>query len=165
MVDVATRPDPDLKIAALDERVTSFGTRLSTFEANVSHNFAQLDRAINNLSSQIQASQKTPWGTIVSACGALIIFVSAVGGLAYFPIREGLNRLEVAQKDLSANVADAINGLPDKYITRLESERIATWANRDRERTADRLDRIEDMLFAPAWTVSPAARHRGVDPR
>lgn len=145
------RVDPDLKIAALDERVTSFGTRLSTFESNVQRSFTQLDQAINALSQQIQSNQRTPWPTLISLGILLLGFVGAIGGLAYLPIRQGLDRVEAAQERISGDVQEALNALPDKYITRAETERIAVWTAEERAQTQARITALESAIYAPAW--------------
>lgn len=143
--------------AKLDERVTNMGGRISTLEQNMVRGFAQVEHSIGVLSTSLQASQRTPWGVVFTALGVIVVMISALGSLAYLPVRENLSRLEQAQIDLTRTVRDTVDGLSDKYVTRLETERIADRAAEERAEFRRRFEILESTVFAPAWDSQPAS--------
>lgn len=146
--------DPEARYAALDERVTNIGTRVTALDTRVTEGFQAMSAQFGALASEIRTGQKTPWGVIWSAIGVFITFVVVIGGLAYWPIRESTTRLEDAQIKLTETVRLTVDGLPDRFITRLETERLSTRAAEEREAERQRiidlentkLDRAEWML-------------------
>lgn len=64
---------------------------------------AGLSSQISGLSQQIAASGKTNWSVIIGFGGIALSFMIAIGGMAYWPIRE-------AQADLKTTVAELSKG-------------------------------------------------------
>lgn len=87
----ASRADPDLQYAALQERVHGLGQQFLNFEQATTRGFQQVEHAIAALSTEVRAGGKTQWQTIVTAIGVLVTILGAIGTLAYLPVKSGMD--------------------------------------------------------------------------
>ena len=104
MPNGAPRVDPNMHIAALQERVHGLGQQFLNFEQATNRSFQQVEAAIATLSSEVRAGGNTQWQTIVTSVGVLVAILGAIGTLAYLPIKTGMEQitgeLRVLRSDL-----------------------------------------------------------------
>ena len=93
MPNSAMRIDPNMHIAALQERVHGLGQQFLNSEQATNRSFQQVEAAIATLSSEVRAGGKTQWQTIVTAVGVLVAILGAIGTLAYLPIKTGMDQV------------------------------------------------------------------------
>jgi hypothetical protein len=116
--------------AQLGERVTNLGRRQTDLENEMRSGFRQIENSlasfmnetrssINALATTLAERNKPQW----QALGVMLAFATALGGLAYWPIREATN-------DLKASVAIII----DKMVTQKEMKWRAARSAEDRGR-------------------------------
>ncbi len=74
---------------------------------------AGLSSQISGLSQQIAASGKTNWSVIIGFGGIALSFMVAIGGMAYWPIREA----QADMKLLIGKQADAIASLGERFVS------------------------------------------------
>jgi hypothetical protein len=85
--------DPTTHYAALQERVSGLGQQFLHFEQTTTRAFQQVETAIAGLSAEVRAGGKTQWQTIVTSVGVIVAILGALGGLAYLPVRNGMEAL------------------------------------------------------------------------
>ncbi len=162
---------PDTPYAALQERVSGLGQQFLNFEQATTRGFQQVESAIAALSTEVRAGGKTQWQLVVTSVGVLVAILSALGALAYLPVRTGMDQLAGETRalrdtmtprseqgdrwrrndgDLAAHEA-AILRLQDRIVPRAEHEE--KW--RSSERAAAELQRqIDDIKRACGETWS-----------
>lgn len=74
---------------------------------------AGLSSQISGLSQQISASGKTNWSVIIGFGGIALSFMIAIGGMAYWPIREAQGDMKL----LISKQADAIASLGERFVS------------------------------------------------
>lgn len=94
MPQSATRIDPEMQYAALQERVYGLGQQFLHFEQATTRSFQQVENAIAMLSTELRAGGKTQWQTIVTSIGVLVAILGSIGALAYLPVRNGMDQLQ-----------------------------------------------------------------------
>lgn len=94
---------------------------------------AGLSSQISGLSQQISASGKTNWSVIIGFGGIALSFMIAIGGMAYWPIREA----QADMKLLIAKQSDVLGGIGDKFVTirELDARSVRTRQDIDRLNT------------------------------
>ena len=86
-------PDATIQFAALQERVHGLGQQFLQLEQTTTRAFQQVESAIATLSAEMRAGGKTQWQTIVTSVGVIVAILGALGGLAYLPVRNGMDVL------------------------------------------------------------------------
>jgi hypothetical protein len=84
--------DPTTQYAALQERVSGLGQQFLHFEQTTTRAFQQVESAISTLSAEVRAGGKTQWQTIVTSVGVIVAILGALGGLAYLPVKNGMEQ-------------------------------------------------------------------------
>ena len=86
-----TQPaEPNTQFAALQERVYGLGQQFLHFEQTTTRSFQQVESALSTLSAEVWAGGKTQWQTIVTSVGVIVAILGALGGLAYLPVKNGM---------------------------------------------------------------------------
>ena len=166
---------PDTPYAALQERVSGLGQQFLNFEQATTRGFQQVESAIAALSTEVRAGGKTQWQLVVTSVGVLVAILSALGALAYLPVKTGMDQLAAETRllrdttvprseqsdrwrrndgDLAAHEA-AILRLQDRIVPRAEHEE--KW--RSSERAAAELQRqIDDIkrAYGETWSARDA---------
>ena len=93
MIGSSSGADPTTHYAALQERVSGLGQQFLHFEQTTTRAFQQVETAIAALSAELRAGGKTQWQTIVTSVGVIVAILGALGGLAYLPVRNGMEAL------------------------------------------------------------------------
>lgn len=142
--------DPQARYAALDERVTNLGTRLTSFEQNTARSFTQLEASIVGLSAEFRTNQRPQW----AALGVMLTAVIAIGALAYWPVRENQNEFRESIKTITAS----INVIPKEYLSRQEADQRAARGLEDRQRTESAITDLRgNAVPRGEWTERQAA--------
>lgn len=174
-----TRAYQDAFQAATSERITSLGRRQNDLESEMRSGFKQMEvsisglanetrNSINALSSTMAERSRPQWQALSVVMG----FAAILGGLAYWPIREGTNDLKSAVSILSEKMVtqaemqwrtnrgiedrqrtdQAILTLRDEQVPRKELERV--W-NAQSQRDDDLQRQITDLAANSASTITP----------
>jgi len=164
----ASRADPDLNYAALQERVYGLGQQFLHFEQATTRGFQQVETAIAALSAEVRAGGKTQWQTIVTAVGVLVTILGAIGTLAYLPVKGGMdaNTTEVrllrenvvpraehaerwrrAEEDFRALEA-SLRRQEDRLVSRPEHDRLLRASERRLEDLQRQLDELKGRRFS-----------------
>lgn len=85
--------DSTTHFAALQERVHGLGQQFLQFEQTTTRAFQQVESALATLSAEVRAGGKTQWQTIVTSVGVIVAILGALGGLAYLPVKNGMEAL------------------------------------------------------------------------
>ena len=95
--------DAEARIARIAERVDNQGIRITHLEAVVQKGFSdiqtQFGRQFADLSNELRAKDRTPWGVIWSAMGVCFAVLVGIGGALYYPVREAMVELRVELKE------------------------------------------------------------------
>lgn len=97
-------PEPASQYGALQERVSGLGQQFLHFEQATTRSFQQVETAIATLSAELRAGGKTQWQTIVTSVGVIVAILGALGGLAYLPVRNGMEQLAAETRLLRESV-------------------------------------------------------------
>lgn len=122
---------PDAHLAALAQRVTGIEGQISAMVTHNDHQFSALSSQIKSLSDAMAAKSQTPWGTLISAMGVLIVVIAYGGNLALAPVIQRIGTAETS-----------IDAIRFGIVPRGEHERV--WLNADHDR--DNLQRQVDEL-------------------
>lgn len=117
---MTSQTDYDARTAALNERVEGQGRRLSSLEQTVTTGFRQIEGSISALSTEFRNNQRPQW----QALSVLLVAVSLIGALAYWPIRE-------QQSDIKADVANIVAGMATGF-----------------DRAGDRVDKLAEQSLS-----------------
>lgn len=98
---------------------------------------AGLSSQISGLSQQISASGKTNWSVIIGFGGIALSFMIAIGGMAYWPIREAQGDM----KSLLNKQGDALIAMGEKYVSVRELDQRSG-------RTRQEMDRLNTDVTA-----------------
>lgn len=131
--DMTTNGSSDLGslYARLSERVDSQGNAIIDLRSNMNTGFHNLQSALSGITTELRGSSRTQWPVIWSAIGVSFAVLAAVGALAYRPVLANQDRLEAA----IVKVADVVNSLPDKTVSRQEMDWRTARGAEDRART------------------------------
>ncbi len=124
--------DPETQYAALGERVEGQGRRLTNLESTVNQGFRQVETSIAGLSNEFRSSQRPQW----QAMSVILAFALAIGGLAYWPIRESTNDLKAAQTTIVENM-----------VTQKEMDWRTARGMEDRQRTEMTLRSLDTLMM------------------
>lgn len=117
----------DASIAVLDSRTRGLETAMNKMESD----FARLETSVaagfNTLSEKLNVRDRTPWATIFTALGVLLAFLTAIGTLAYWPVKTELENAKVAISALDRGKIDreyaiTMQRIQDREYTRLERQ-------------------------------------------
>ena len=133
--------DHDGQYAALQERVYGLGQQFLNFEQATTRGFQQVESAIAALSTEVRAGGKTQWQTIITSVGVLVAILSALGALAYMPIKTGMDQL-----------AGEARGLRDTIVPR--SEHVDRW-----RRTEEDIRSLETAMLRLQDRIVPRGEH------
>lgn len=137
------------RYAKLDERVNNLSQRMTGIDERI----GGVANAINTLASETRNSLATMAADFRNAqapkwqaISVGVTFILAIGGLAYWPIATSTTDLKASVAKLTDLQASLVVSLPDKFIPRAESERIAKWAEQQRSAMQDRVDKLYDKV-------------------
>lgn len=117
--------------AATSERITGLGRRQNDLESEMRSGFKQMEMSITGLANETRQALSSLSSTMAErsrpqwqALGVALTFAALLGGLAYWPIREGTNDLK-----------SAVSLLADKMVTQQEMQWRTQRGIEDRQRT------------------------------
>lgn len=130
--------------------VANLGSRVDRMETMM----GSLGNKLDDVLALISAKGETNWQHILGAGTLCIAVLGFIGGIAYWPIAAGQNRMELsiaAQATRTDALVDKLVAAMDKRDERISlqivprSEHELFWKNYDRtiQRVVERLDRIE----------------------
>ncbi len=126
--------------AQASERIINLGRRQSDFENEVRSGFKQMELSISSLGNETRNALAALSSTMAErsrpqwqALGVALTFAALLGGLAYWPIREGTNDLK-----------SAVALLADKMVTQQEMQWRTQRGVEDRQRTEATLALIKE---------------------
>ncbi|MGY2052429.1 hypothetical protein [Methylobacterium sp. JK268] len=142
-------PHVDARLSALETRVEGIAGSLTNVATTLTALGEKLDRG-----------KQTPWGVIWSALGVAMTVLTVVGGLAYWPIKEGQADLRASILLMQERSDRRVEALAAGVVPRAEHQEHWRRQERDfgflRERVArveeqieKRLDRLEAPRFRP----------------
>lgn len=129
---------------------------VSSFEARLERTETRLDgfgqtlnsvvAGLNALGEKLDKRGQTPWAVIWSAAGVAMTVMVAVGGLAYWPIKDGQADLKGSVLLLQERSDKRLESLATTQVSRAEHE--VHWRMQEREVDAvrARIGRVEDRL-------------------
>lgn len=91
---------------------------------------AGLSSQISGLSQQISASGKTNWSVIIGFGGIALSFMVAIGGMAYWPIREAQGDLKL----VLGKQTDILSSMGEKFVSIREADARGARTRQDVER-------------------------------
>jgi hypothetical protein len=135
-------PDRPSGLSNIEARLERNETRLDGFGAALSN----LAQGVTALGDKIDKRGQTPWGVIWSALGTAVGVLTVVGGLAYYPIKDGQADLKGALLLLQDRSDKRLEALAGSQVSRAEHE--VHWRLQEREVDAvrARVGRVEDRL-------------------
>ena len=94
--------------------------KLETSVDNLTKSLSSFENEVRNALNTIIQGQKTPWATVISFVGLVII----IGGLAFAPVIDRVNTLEIyeRQTEQGLNNEQVKNAQHDKRLEALERE-------------------------------------------
>lgn len=145
-MDSDNRIYPDAIAAQIGERVSNLSRRQTEYEAETRAGFRSIEASISQLTSETRSSiaglssqladkNKPQW----QALSVMLAAALAIGGLAYWPIREATANLKVDQQRIN-----------DTMVTRSEMEWRTARSAEDRQRTELSLRLLTDDLVPRA---------------
>lgn len=158
---MASNFDAEARYAALNERVssqgvqiTAQGAQLTSFQADVSRGFARIEEKIGGVVQESLSSRKPQYQAMMFALAVIL----AVGGMAYWPIRENTSDLKVSQftlnqslQTLADRTAVTVQTLADriseKFVPRAESERLSAMSAESRARTEESISSLRGAII------------------
>ena len=145
------------ELGILRTRMVGFEKDLQDLGASIQQQFSGISATITALSTKLDERAKIPW----PALGVMLTFLTIIGGLVWWPVREGQARTEaalleqsriladIAKEKVSVREADARGGRTQSDIARLREdvqsvERVVVprgemeekWRSTDRDNTA-----------------------------
>ncbi|WHQ69486.1 hypothetical protein [Methylorubrum extorquens] len=129
-------------LSNIEARLERNETRLDGFGAALSN----LAQGVTALGDKIDKRGQTPWSVIWSALATLVGVLTVVGGLAYYPIKEGQADMKSALLLLQDRSDKRLEALAGSQVSRAEHE--VHWRMQEREVDAvrERIGRVEDRL-------------------
>lgn len=88
--------------------------------AGIKDDVARLVRSVDSLRDTMAEGRRPQW----QALGVLLMAILAIGGFAYWPIRETLSDLKTAFTSNSDTLNKLMIALPDKFVTVREHDRL-----------------------------------------
>lgn len=144
-----------IDLGALDQRVLGLEQGLTRLSNDTSHAIANLatttTQQVNALSNQIgkldtslQERAKIPW----PALAVMLSFLTVIGGLVYWPVREGQSRIEAAMVKI-------VDTVPTNKEIDVAARRRDDW----QRYAEDRLKRGEADLDSLQMAIVPRGEH------
>ena len=134
--------------AVLQERVHGLETSFRSLESSVGERFSALSAQIANVGVKMEERARIPW----PALGVMMSCLTVVGGLVYWPVREGQQR-----------IIEVLDRLAATSVTKTENDlRFTSGAQRrdDAQRTTDsRIGRIEQDIIGHERVLVPRGEH------
>lgn len=138
------------RIGIQSQRITNLETGFADFRRDVNTQFhsvnssmsglsSKLDERFNNLVASLSERGRTPWGVIISAGLFFLAVISAVGGLAYWPILSASSKLEAGQVSIV-----------ERMVTQKELEWRTARASEDRQRAEMTFRNIDNAMVPRA---------------
>lgn len=159
MANGATPPsDTESKYAQLGERVSNLSIRQHDLEAEMRRGFGELSQAVNVLSNELRGTSRTQWPVIWSAVGVCFAVITAIGSLAFIPVRGDISRIDGNIVALT----NAIKEVDDKSVSQSQfTEFKNTYENNRVLTRTDYNDRFKSIEASIDNTV-PRAEHNRV---
>jgi hypothetical protein len=92
---------PDVRYAALDERVQNQGVRLGQIEAAMSRGFSAVENSITSLSSEFRTGNKPQWQALSLLATVIIAVLGFTGSLLYLPIKGDIGDVKASISELA----------------------------------------------------------------
>lgn len=127
---------------AVDARLSALETRVE----GIAGSLTSVVTAVNSLGEKLDRRSTTPWAVIWSALGVMLTFVVAVGGLAYWPIKDGQSDMKAALLTLQDRADKRIEALTATQVTRAEHEVHWRMGERLYDFQRDRISRVENRI-------------------
>lgn len=112
----------------LHERINTLQSDHVELKASIDRQFTSVHSAIQSIANEIKDRAKFNWQPV----GILLTFVTVVGGLVYYPIKEGM-----------ASQSDTMKIIAEKMVTEKE---LSTFVGATRERRDDQ-QRVAEARF------------------
>lgn len=128
-------PHVDARLSALETRVEGIAGSLNSVVT-----------AVNALGEKLDRGRQTPWGVIWSAMSVATAIITVIGGLAYWPIKEGQADFKaslLAMQDRSDRRLETLNA---SVVPRAEHQEHWRQADQDFGFLRDRVGRVEERL-------------------
>lgn len=106
-----------INIGALQQRVFGLESGQQSIVQTLSSLQSRVEGLFSNLSAKIEERARPQWSLLVSIGGFALMFVVAVGSLAYWPVRENLARLETEQREDRKAFLAALQGVADRFAS------------------------------------------------
>jgi len=156
----AARIYMDAVQAQLGERVTNLGRRQSDLETEMRSGFRQMEQSITSFTNETRGSIAALSTTLAErnkpqwqALSVMLAAIIAIGGLVYWPIREGQTRIDATLTRMS-----------ETAVTRQEMDWRSARTAEDRARTEGAiLDIRTAMLPRNEWQERNLARDHDID--
>ena len=124
-------------------------SRLSALEARVEGIVGTLDKvvsAVSGLGEKLDKKGQTPWAVIWSALSVMLAFIVAIGGLAYWPIKDGQADIKASLLLMQERADKRFETIGANLVTRAEHEMHWRLQERLYDFQRDRIGRIEGRL-------------------
>jgi hypothetical protein len=131
-MDQTKTPHVDARLSALETRVESIAGSLT-----------EVVSAVRGLGDKLDLRGRTPWGVIWSALATIAGVITMIGGLAYYPLKDGQADLKGALLLIQDKADKRIEQLTANQVTRAEHEVHWRAQDRDYDFMRDRIGRVE----------------------
>jgi len=122
--------DPVAQVSRLDERLTNFGSRLTTLEQSSQQGFSAISAQLTSFAAELRSSQKTSWGTIIGLMTVGLTIIAMVGGLVWYPAQTAVGELKAHDQVVDKLLTE----MPEKFLSLQEFDRRLSRAAEDRQR-------------------------------
>jgi hypothetical protein len=124
----------------LEARLERQETRLDGFGLTLDN----VGKAVGALSDKLDRRSATPWAVIWGAMGTCVTVAALIGGLAFYPLKDGQADLKSSLLLIQDKADKRIEGLAANQVTRAEHE--VHWRSQDRDYDfmRDRIGRVEN---------------------
>ncbi len=126
-------------IGNLEARLERQETRLDGFGSILDN----VVKSLGALSDKLDRRSATPWAVIWGAMGTCVTVAALIGGLAFYPLKDGQADLKSSLLLIQDKADKRIEGLAANQVTRAEHE--VHWRSQDRDYDfmRDRIGRVE----------------------
>jgi hypothetical protein len=130
---------PQPAIGNLEARLERQETRLDDFGSILDN----VVKSLGALSDKLDRRSATPWTVIWGAMGTCVTVAALIGGLAFYPLKDGQADLKSSLLLIQEKADKRIEGLAANQVTRAEHE--VHWRSQDRDYDfmRDRIGRVE----------------------
>lgn len=126
-------------IGNLEARLERQETRLDGFGSILDN----VVKSLGALSDKLDRRSATPWAVIWGAMGTCVTIAGLIGGLAFYPLKDGQSDLKGSLLLIQEKADKRIEALAANQVTRAEHE--VHWRSQDRDYDfmRDRIGRVE----------------------